>query len=173
VGAKCTGRDFRVSLTPQQHDVGWTQRLPNILHAFGAGQHERELDLVCDDPSQMSPEWFHFKERLPLMDEPVFSCLLPVVRASTRLLRHLVELVSVGNETVYCEIRAPTACARASWCSMGSIRGDRAPLLAPFSHFTYVPSRFLEPPPQGTERSAKRASIAAAGCVGRLVHQVV
>ena len=157
-----------------QHDVGWTNVLPTILHNFGSAPELYGADLICDDPTRMPRDWFHYDERWPLdADAPVFSCLLPALRISVRLIHQLVEQVAAGNATSYCEIRAATACATTQWCTMASIRMGGSSLLGPFSHFTRVPERFLAPASPRNVPPFVAATRSPEPCIGRLMHQVV
>ncbi|KAL1525258.1 hypothetical protein AB1Y20_020123 [Prymnesium parvum] len=159
-----------------QHDVGWTGELPLVLAGVGAAPALNGVDLICDDPYVADKGWLHFNERNYLKDDEVRACLLPVARFSTALLGRLVSLVAMGNATAYCEIRAPSACANASWgCKMASIRA--APhMLGPFSYFTRFDEQFLTSPisPQGLQWPAHTYDCGSAHQppIGRLYHQV-
>ncbi|KAL1496826.1 hypothetical protein AB1Y20_014412 [Prymnesium parvum] len=157
-----------------QHDVGWTHALPAVLLNLGAAPELHGADLICDEPSRMPADWFHFNERWPLdLEAPVYSCLLPVQRISVRLVQRLTELVAAGNSTAYCEIRAPSTCASISWCSMASIRVGASSALGPFSHFTKIEERLLRQAETSHVLLRGPKDNVDANCVGRLVHQVI
>ena len=129
-----------------QHDVGWTGELPAILERFDPAP-----DLLCDGLGH-NPNWVHFGEHNHLHRDGIFSCLLPATRYSPRLLDDQVLGLQAGN-TSYCEIRAASACAKASWpCKAAELRGRG--LLGPFSAHTSVDERALLPTSGTSSRSA-------------------
>lgn len=157
-----------------QHDVGWTGELPAILQRFDAGP-----DLLCDGLGRPPPDWPHAREHNHLPRDGVYGCLLPATRYSARLLDDQVDALRAGNVS-YCEIRAASACAHASWpCKAAGLRGRG--LLGPFSAYTSIDERALFAAAsnrtgaahgQGSrlpERCGKRADGAQ---VGRLYHRV-
>ena len=122
-----------------QHDVGWTGELPAILQRFEAGP-----DLLCDGLGKPPPEWPHAREHNHLHRDGVYGCLLPATRYSVRLLDDQVDALRAGNVS-YCEIRAASACAHASWpCKAAGLRGRG--LLGPFSAYTSIDERELFAP---------------------------
>lgn len=156
-----------------QHDVGWTGELPAILQRFDAAP-----DLLCDGLGRPPPEWPHAREHNHLPRDGVYGCLLPATRYSVRLLDDQVDALRAGNVS-YCEIRAASACAHASWpCKAAGLRGRG--LLGPFSAYTSIDERALfaaagsnrtggAPGTRLPERCGKQAD---GPPVGRLYHRV-
>jgi hypothetical protein len=162
-----------------QHDVGWTGQLADVLDAaadapeeaasalrgssrpeLDAGPSGRdEADLLClDFARNKSADWPHAKRRNYLRSDEVASCLLPAVRYSARLLGALFTSLRAG-ETIYCEARAASECARSPWCRVRELRGSG--LLGPNSYFTEVNESLL------LDRAADACT------VGRLYHRAV
>ena len=162
-----------------QHDVGWTGQLADVLDAaadapeeatsalcggirpeLSAGPSGRdEADLLClDFARNKSADWPHAKRRNYLRSDEVASCLLPAVRYSARLLGALFTSLRAG-ETIYCEARAASECARSPWCRVRELRGSG--LLGPNSYFTEVNESLL------LDRAADACT------VGRLYHRAV
>ena len=93
-----------------------------------------EADLLClDFARNKSADWPHAKRRNYLRSDEVG--LLPAVRYSARLLGALFTSLRAG-ETIYCEARAASECARSPWCRVRELRGSG--LLGPNSYFTEV-----------------------------------
>lgn len=149
-----------------QHDVGWTGQLADVLDAAADAPEEAasaasalEADLLClDFARNKSADWPHAKRRNYLRSDEVASCLLPAVRYSARLLGALFTSLRAG-ETIYCEARAASECARSPWCRVRELRGSG--LLGPNSYFTEVNESLL------LDRAADACT------VGRLYHRAV